>query len=296
MVTRKMTRRMLWMVGTQSLLLLAFRPHAAFAQTSTCTISASPMNLGAYTGVRQISGTGSLTVRCPSSTSYEVKLDAGTGAGATTTTRKMTGPGSAVLNYKLYQYSARTLNWGNQPGVDTRTGSGTGFNQTLTIYPEIPAGQTLLPGTYTDTITASLYPDGSAASFLVTATIVPACTISATAMGFGIYAALAVRATATITANCTVTTAWSIGLNEGTTAGASTSKRMMTGPSGRVLTYDLFRTNSYTNIWGSMVNVDTSTGTGTGAAQTMTVYGQIRADQHVSPGAYSDAVIATITY
>lgn len=277
-------------------LLVTLHPSAAWAQSSGCTIAASGMNLGVYTGARQTSGSGTLSVRCPSSVVYQVLLSAGTGVGATTTTRKLTGPGGATLNYKLFQFNARTLNWGNQPGVDTRNGSGTGFVQTLTIYPDIAAGQNLPQGTYTDTVTASLSPDGSAVAFVVTATIQPTCSISAGAMNFGVYAAAALRTNATITVNCTNSASWSLGLNAGTYAGATTTTRTMTGPSGGTLAYSLFSDGTYTSNWGDSVGIDTRAGIGTGNPQAVTVYGQVNANQQVNPGAYSDTIIATITY
>jgi spore coat protein U-like protein len=39
----------------------------------------------------------------------------------------MTGPAGATLNYQIFQNSSRTVNWGNATGVDTYSGTGTGF-------------------------------------------------------------------------------------------------------------------------------------------------------------------------
>ena len=54
-----------------------------------------------------------MTVTCTNTTTFNIGLNAGTATGATVTTRKMTGPASATLNYKLFRDSARTQNWGN---------------------------------------------------------------------------------------------------------------------------------------------------------------------------------------
>jgi len=283
-------------IATVMILLITFSPSASWAQSLGCTISASGMNLGVYTGARQTSGAGTLSVKCPTSVAYDVLLSAGTGVGATTTTRKLTGPGGVTLNYKLFQYTARTLNWGNQAGVDTRSGVGTGFAQTLTIFPDIAAGQNLPPGAYPDTITATLYPDGSAVALVATAPARPGCSVSASEMNFGVYAVAALRTNATITVNCTSSATWTLALNAGTYPGATTTTRMMTGPSGGGLAYGLFTANTYTNNWGSSVGVDTKAGTGTGSPQAVTVYGQVNANQQVNPGSYSDTIIATITY
>ncbi|MBN6743443.1 spore coat protein U domain-containing protein, partial [Acidithiobacillus sp. MC6.1] len=71
-------------------------------------------------------------------------------------TRAMTGPSSATLSYGLFQDAAYTTNWGNTVGTDTKTGTGNGSAQALTVYGQIPAGQYPAPGTYTDTITATI--------------------------------------------------------------------------------------------------------------------------------------------
>jgi spore coat protein U-like protein len=68
----------------------------------------------------------------------------------------MIGPGSSLLNYKLFNNSGYTSNWGNTVGTDTLAGTGTGAAQPLTVYGQIPAGQFVRPGSYADTITATL--------------------------------------------------------------------------------------------------------------------------------------------
>jgi spore coat protein U-like protein len=129
-----------------------------FSVTSTvvpgCSISANPLSFGTYTGV-VANGTTTLTVQCPSGTPYNVGLDQGQASGATVTTRRMMN-GSNTLNYTLYSDSARTKNWGNTVGTDTVAGSGSGANQSLTVYGQIPASQRPVPGSYTDTIIATL--------------------------------------------------------------------------------------------------------------------------------------------
>ena len=69
----------------------------------------------------------------------------------------MTGPGSALLNYKLFSNTLLSTNWGNTVGTDTVAGVGTGLLTSLTVYGQVPAGQTgKPPGSYTDTITATI--------------------------------------------------------------------------------------------------------------------------------------------
>jgi spore coat protein U-like protein len=68
----------------------------------------------------------------------------------------MAGPGGALLGYSLYQNLGHSTNWGNTIGTDTETGTGNGALQPLTVYGQLPAGQIVALGNYTDTITATV--------------------------------------------------------------------------------------------------------------------------------------------
>lgn len=138
--------------------------HAATATTTfgvsatvqaTCLISATSLAFNTYTGVASNS-TSTVSVTCTNTTTYNVGLSAGTASGATVTTRKMTGPSSALLSYAMYQDSARSTNWGNTVGTDTVSGTGNGSSQAITVYGSVPAGQYVAPGSYADTITATI--------------------------------------------------------------------------------------------------------------------------------------------
>jgi spore coat protein U-like protein len=97
-----------------------------------------------------------MTATCTGSTPYNVGLNAGTATGATVTTRSMTGPAGALLGYKLFTNSGHTTNWGNTVGTNTEAGIGTGLAQSLTVFGQIPAGQSVTPGAYSDTIIVTL--------------------------------------------------------------------------------------------------------------------------------------------
>jgi spore coat protein U-like protein len=122
---------------------------------ASCLVSATNMAFGAYTGVATNS-TSTLSVTCTNTSAYNVGLNAGTASNATVTNRSMTGPGGALLHYSLFSNSGRTTNWGNTVGTDTVAGTGNGNAQSLTVYGQIPAAQSVAPGSYTDTITATL--------------------------------------------------------------------------------------------------------------------------------------------
>jgi spore coat protein U-like protein len=131
----------------------------SFSVTSTvvpgCTVGATNLAFGAYTNAL-INSTSTITVTCPSGTTYQVGLNAGTASGATVTNRNMTGPGGALLGYKLFRNAAHTLNWGSTVGSDTLAGSGNGSAQLLSVYGQLPGGQSARPGNYSDTITVTI--------------------------------------------------------------------------------------------------------------------------------------------
>jgi spore coat protein U-like protein len=68
----------------------------------------------------------------------------------------MTGPASAVLSYGLFQNAGFTTNWGQTTGTDTVTGTGNGAAQAITVYGQVAAGQYVAPGSYVDTVTATV--------------------------------------------------------------------------------------------------------------------------------------------
>jgi len=136
---------------------------ATFTVTATvakdCTIAASSLAFGNYIATAASNSTSTITATCTNTTTYTVGLNQGLAAGATVTTREMniTQPGTAGkgLNYTLLSGSATGPNWGNTSGSWV-SGTGTSIAQPLTVYGQIPANQYVAPGSYTDTITATL--------------------------------------------------------------------------------------------------------------------------------------------
>lgn len=124
---------------------------------AACLVSAQDLAFGSYSPGAGSAQAGSTTasVTCTNGTAYTVGLDAGTGASATVAARKMTS-GSNTLQYALYRDASHTQVWGTSAGVDTKSGTGTGAAQSLTIYGLIPAGQNVQAGAYTDTITLTV--------------------------------------------------------------------------------------------------------------------------------------------
>ena len=123
---------------------------------TSCNVSATNLNFGSTGSLgANVDATSSVTPKCTNGTPYNVGLNAGTGTGATVATRKMTS-GSNTTTYSLYRDSARTLVWGTTIGTNTVSGTGTGSNQSLTVYGRIPVQATPAPATYSDTIVATV--------------------------------------------------------------------------------------------------------------------------------------------
>jgi spore coat protein U-like protein len=105
--------------------------------------------------IANVDQTSTIVVQCTDTTTYDIGLDAGTGAGATVGTRKLTG-GGATINYRLYSESTHTTIWGNTVSTDTVSATGNGAAQTYTVYGRIPAQTTPAPNAYSDTITITV--------------------------------------------------------------------------------------------------------------------------------------------
>ncbi len=124
---------------------------------SSCEVDAASLDFGAIPPVLSapVDREADLTVRCTSSTGYAIRLDNGSGAGATGPTDRRMSSGPSSISYGLYQNSARTAPWGNDPGNDVG-GTGAGNDQTYTVYGRIHAGQTLQAGIYSDAVVVTV--------------------------------------------------------------------------------------------------------------------------------------------
>ena len=120
---------------------------------AACTLTAGALSFGSD-GVLDADrdATSSLSVTCASGLAYSVQLDNGvTGTGPTA--RQMTSGGQDIT-YGLYRDVARSLPWG---GVGQATSAtGTGAAQAYTVYGRVPPQTTPTPGTYSDTVVASI--------------------------------------------------------------------------------------------------------------------------------------------
>ncbi len=138
----------------------------------------------------------------------------------------------------------------------------------------------------------------STGSFNVSMTIQSSCTlVSSSAIAFGTHGMLTANtdATGTLDMQCTANSPYTVALDAGVGAGATTATRKLTS-GGATIDYALYRDAARTLSWGNTQGTDTVAGTGSGASQSFTVYGRVPSQATPAAASYSDTVNVTITY
>lgn len=138
----------------------------------------------------------------------------------------------------------------------------------------------------------------SSATFSVTATVLPSCTlVGGSTLAFGVVSpGVQADGSVAITATCTVGTPYTLALNAGTGSGATVAARRMTSGSD-TLNYLLYRDAGRTQLWGDgTAGTSTQGASGTGLSQTVTIYGRVPASASAAVGVYADLVTVTATY
>jgi spore coat protein U-like protein len=252
-------------------------------------------------------------------------VGAGTSGGHASGNPRYLVSGANQLEYNLYSDPAHTTVWGSRlwagsaPPTDITVvviGSG---NTSRPMYARIPPGQQAVPpGTYTSSFagghTAVTYgayllgilpppncatlanPSGTA-PFTVTATVVAACTVSATLLDFGTTGVLQanVDSSNSLSVTCSATVPYSVSLDGGLSGAIDPTQRKLQKASEAV-TYGLYRDAARLQPWGSAIGSNTMAGTGSGFAQPLTVYGRVPAQATPSPGTYTDTIVVTVTH
>jgi spore coat protein U-like protein len=119
-----------------------------------CTIGTHDIAFGS-TGLipNDIDTSTTVDIECTSGTDYAIGLT--DGGHAVSGQRKMIS-GSDLVNYELSSASNFSTSWGN---TATHTVTGTGLDHAVQIplYARVPGGQNVPKGTYTDTVTATIW-------------------------------------------------------------------------------------------------------------------------------------------
>jgi len=115
------------------------------------------INLGMETSLATtLDAQATMRVNCSDQAPYSIAMD--NGQNAQGPQRHMClGSTPHLIQYRLYQNSNHTLPWGSNE-AERKHDTGTGKNQSHTIYARIPGPQaTPPPGKYTDTVVVTLY-------------------------------------------------------------------------------------------------------------------------------------------
>ncbi len=141
---------------------------------------------------------------------------------------------------------------------------------------------------------------GSASTNLnVSASVVANCTISTADLGFGSYDPVVAHAsspldgTGTVTIACTKGSVTTVDLGLGSNP-SGTTRRMSDGT--EFLTYELYQDSSRTVVWGSGASTRNTGTAANKSPQPFTVWGRIAAGQDVTVGSYTDTVLATVNF
>jgi spore coat protein U-like protein len=135
-------------------------------------------------------------------------------------------------------------------------------------------------------------------TFKVTTKVQAVCNVTAVDLAFGTYTSAAgtpLTSTTLLRTTCTPGSTYNVGLDAGTTTGATVNARKMAS-GANALNYQLYSDSSRTTIWGNTSGTDTVTGTGTGLPVDHTVYGAVPANQTVPAGDYQDTITVRIFY
>lgn len=311
-------------------------PLDARAQSATCSVTS--MGNVAFGSVdptsSQTDATATLSYSCTNPTNQQRSLrmciSIGEPLGGVSYPRQMSS-GANVLQFQLFQDSARSIIWGSDGWPGNPSGGWTSnpavltlaANQTrtgsMTMYGRVVGGQTgAAPGAYldsyafADTAISVAQQTGATApttcsgtmtngpfTFTVSATITKSCTVSAATLDFGTingFLTANVDQTTALQTTCTSGTAYKLGLDNG--QNASGTKRRMAGPAGEYTVYELYRDSNRTLRWGNdtVGGTDTVNDSGNGLAKTSTIYGRVAPQATPAPGSYSDTITVYVTY
>ena len=134
---------------------------AVSAAEAACTITTTAVSFGSYNVFAGSAddATGQITYRCtgPRPPIVTIHLDKG---GSPSFSPRQMRRGSETLNYNLYLDSTRSTIWGDGTGgtqTYSRANPPNGRNIALSLFGRIPAGQDVSAGTYSATVTATIF-------------------------------------------------------------------------------------------------------------------------------------------
>ncbi|AXQ28432.1 spore coat U domain-containing protein [Solimonas sp. K1W22B-7] len=128
---------------------------------NTCALTTAPTNLSFGTQgvlIANVDTTSTIKVTCTTGADYDIGLDAGANESSANdiNTRRMTDGSSHYVGYNMYSNAGRTTVWGETVDTNTLGSTGTGAEQSFTVYGRVPAQTTPQAGSYADTVTVTV--------------------------------------------------------------------------------------------------------------------------------------------
>ena len=129
-----------------------------------CNISTTALNFGTTSSLpSNVDSTATITAQCNNSLPYSIGLGNGTNASGSQRRMRL-GATTGYLNYGLYTDSARSSSWTTSTATTSCTGgantcllgTGTGSNQSITVYGRVPPQTVPAIGTFTDTVVVTI--------------------------------------------------------------------------------------------------------------------------------------------
>jgi spore coat protein U-like protein len=269
----------------------------------TCSVNMSTVNFGNVDVLQTTPATasGTMVISCSGLTF----LGAVYACVSFSPSLAMKGPSSSTLQYTLGPPPA--------PLTPIQMTQSTIFGlTTVKASVTVPAAllanqQTALPGSYIQTITATVkYSTQSCTSgvqngqstgtFTVMATVVNSCNVSANNLDFGTFGDLntAISQQTSLSVQCSNGVPYTIALNGGLSNVTNPAQRKMTLGANAIL-YGLYRDSAHADPWGAAAGTMAS-GTGTAGAQSVPIYGLVPAQTTPPIGTYSDTIVVSVQY
>lgn len=132
--------------------------QATATLNSSCVVTATNVSFGTITpaATGTATATGTITSRCSNNVPYSLSINAGTGTIAARTMGGAATGNTDKLAYNLYTEAAATNIWGDGTTGVKVSMTGSGIDQTNTVYGQLALNQYLKPDTYTDNLTVTL--------------------------------------------------------------------------------------------------------------------------------------------
>lgn len=105
-----------------------------------------------------------------------------------------------------------------------------------------------------------------------------------------------IDASTTLTVTCTPNTEFDVDINDGLHSGKGKNNRQMSTPSGALLPYEIYLDSARKREWGKGKKGTFVGNSGSGSPVDIPVFGRVRTAVLIPDGAYTDILIATVSF